>query len=270
MIDISESFFKAGFMKRARQTSGQWGSYPVEDPDCHSYLSLGLKQHQIARSCSIAQSTVSEYIAAAEGAGVGWPAVAEWDERRLEEALFPNRREAPSRRQYPPPDFAAIYQELQTDKHVTLQLLWEEYRQACPTGYRYSRFCDLYRAWLRDMVLRQQHRVGEKTFVDWAGDTVPVHDRHTGDVHQASIFVAVLGASSYTFAEACWTQALPEWIGAHIRKSMSENAVEANFWPKRRGKRPGGFGYSQPSKRPQFFAAPKRRLGLPILTPAPC
>lgn len=182
-------------------------------------LSLGLKQHQIARSCSIAQSTVSEYISAAEAAGVGWPAVADWDDRRLEGALFPNRPEAPSRRQYPPPDFAAIHQELQTHKHVTLQLLWEEYRQACPNGYRYSRFCDLYRTWVRkrDVVLRQQHRAGEKTFVDWAGDTVPVHDRRTGEVHPASIFVAVLGASSYTFAEACWTQTLPEWIGAHIR-----------------------------------------------------
>ena len=181
-------------------------------------LSLGLKQHQIARSCSIAQSTVSEYVKAAEAAGLTWPAVAEWDERRLEETLFPNRPENPDRRQYPPPDFAAIHHELQSHKHVTLQLLWEEYRQACPNGYRYSRFCDLFRAWLRkrDVVLRQQYRAGEKTFVDWAGDTVPVYDQ-AGGAHEASIFVAVLGASSYTFAEAAWTQTLPDWIGAHIR-----------------------------------------------------
>jgi transposase len=182
-------------------------------------LSLGLKQHQIAHSCSIAQSTVSEYVKAAEAAGLGWPAVAEWDDRRIEETLFPNRPESPDRRQYPPPDFSAIHHELQTHKHVTLQLLWEEYRQACPNGYRYSRFCDLYRGWLRqrDVVLRQQHRAGEKTFVDWAGDTVPVYHGQSGGVHQASIFVAVLGASSYTFAEAAWTQTLPDWIGAHIR-----------------------------------------------------
>lgn len=182
-------------------------------------VSLGLKQHQIARSCSVAQSTVSEYVTAAEAAGVGWPAVAEWDERRLEEALFPNCPEAPDRRQYSPPDFAAIHQELQTHKHVTLQLLWEEYRQADPNGYRYSRFCDLYRAWLRkrDVVLRQQHRAGEKTFVDWAGDTVAIHDGNTGSTHDASIFVAVLGASNYSFAEAFGTQTLPDWIGAHMR-----------------------------------------------------
>ncbi len=182
-------------------------------------LSLGLKQHLIARSCSIAQSTVSEYVAAAEAAGIDWPAVADWDERRLEAVLFPNRPEVPSRRQYPAPDFAAIHHELQTHKHLTLQLVWEEYRQADPNGYRYSRFCDLYRAWLRkrDIVLRQQHRAGEKTFVDWAGDTVAIHDPKTGSIHDASVFVAVLGASNYSFAEAAWTQTLPDWIGAHIR-----------------------------------------------------
>ena len=87
---------------------------------------------------------------------------------------------------------------------VTLQLLWEEYRQANPDGYRYSRFCELYQRWRSklDVVLRQEHKAGEKMFVDWAGATIPVYDRHTGQAWQAPLFVAALGASSYTWAEA--------------------------------------------------------------------
>ena len=123
---------------------------------------LGLGQRQIARSCSIAQSTVHQYLKAAETAGVKWPLPSEWDESQLEEALFGGRPEPPSRRSYPAPDFAAIHQELQTHSHLTLELLWEEYRQANAAGaaYRYSRFCELYQRWHRhlDVVQRQEHR----------------------------------------------------------------------------------------------------------------
>ena len=180
--------------------------------------SLGLKQQQIASSCCISQSTVSEYLQAAQLAGLTWPDVASLHERELAARLFPERVVAVRQGQYPPPDFAVIHQELRTHKHVTLQLLWEEYFQTCPNGYRYSRFCELYHRWRakQDVVLRQQHRPGEKVFVDWAGDTVPVYDGKTGEPRPASIFVAVLGASSYTFAQARWTQTLPDWIGAHI------------------------------------------------------
>ncbi len=180
--------------------------------------SLGLNQHQIARGCSIAQSTVHEYCKAAEAAGIDWPVPAEWDDRRLEEVLFPGRRQPCGRRRQATPDFTTLHQELQSHKHLTLQLVWEEYKQADPEGYSYSRFCDLYREWLRqrDVVLRQQHRAGEKLFVDWAGDTIPIHDPTTAEVRPASIFVAVLGASSYTFAQAKPTQELPYWIEAHV------------------------------------------------------
>ena len=178
---------------------------------------LGLNQHQIARSCSLAQSTVHEYWKAAEAAGIGWPLPADWDDRQLEEVLFPTRPERATRRQALP-DFSALHQELQSHKHLTLQLVWEEYRQADPDGYGYSRFCDLYRQWLRrqEVVLRQSHRAGEKLFVDWAGDTIPIHDPATGEVRPASIFVAVQGASSYTFAQATPSQELPHWISSHI------------------------------------------------------
>jgi transposase len=180
---------------------------------------LGLTQHQIARSCAIAQSTVSAYLKAAEAAGIRWPDIAEWDDTRIEQALYPDPAAKPARPQYLPPDFAAIHQQLQSNKHVTLHLLWQEYRDENPDGYRYSRFCELYGRWRakQNVVLRQQHRAGEKLFVDYAGDTIPVYDNAVGEVRQAAIFVAVLGASSYTYAEATWTQSLPDWIGAHIR-----------------------------------------------------
>ena len=103
--------------------------------------------------------------------------------------------------------------------HLTQQLLWEEYRQANPDGYRYSRFCELYQRWRRkqDVVLRQEHKAGEKLFVDWAGTTIPIYDPSGGPVQQAHLFVAVLGASSYTYAEATGDEQLANWIGAHVR-----------------------------------------------------
>ena len=99
-----------------------------------------------------------------------------------------------------------------------MELLWQEYKKADTSGYGYSRFCDLYREWSRaqNLTLRQQHNPGERIFVDYAGATIPVHNRDTGEVHQAAIFVAALGFSSYTFAEATWSQELPCWIGSHI------------------------------------------------------
>ena len=104
-----------------------------------------------------------------------------------------------------------MYEELRRHKHLTLQLLWEEYKQAHPDGYQYSRYCELYHRWVSklDVVLRQDHRAGEKMFVDHAGPTVPIVDAKTGEVHRRPIFVAVLGASKYTYAEATWKRDLP-------------------------------------------------------------
>jgi len=135
------------------------------------------------------------------------------------ETLFPQRPEPGGRRKQSEPDWTKIHQELQTHKNLTLQLVWQEGRESDPEGYGYSRFCDLYRRWMKklDLVLRQDHRAGEKMFVDYAGDTIPIHDPGTGAIHQASVFVAVLGASSYTFAEVTSGQDLPNWISSHIR-----------------------------------------------------
>lgn len=180
---------------------------------------LGLRQNQIARSCSIGQATVHRYLERAAAAGLSWPLPDDCDDRRLEELLFPVRPSRPSFAKRVMPDFAEIQRQLQSHKHLTLQLVWEEYRASEPSGYGYSRFCELYQRWSRnqDVVLRQEHRAGEKMFVDWAGDTVPIHDRETGEVTSASIFVAVLGASTYTFARAAINQAQVNWIDCHVR-----------------------------------------------------
>lgn len=141
--------------------------------------SRGLAQRQIARSCSIGQSTVSEYLKAAEAAGLKWAEIADWTDTRVMEALLPARSAELARSRMPEPDYSGIHAELQKHKHLTLQLVWEEYRGVHPNGYRYSRFCELYRRWRRtqEVVLRQEHRAGEKLFVDYAGQTIAVQDR---------------------------------------------------------------------------------------------
>ena len=181
--------------------------------------SLGLSQRQIAASCAVGQATVSDYLKAAAAVGLKWPDIAEWSDDQVMQAVAPSRPKPEQQSQSLEPDYADIRHELQTNKHVTLQLLWEEYREKHPDGYRYSRFCDLYRRWLRrqEVVLRQEHRAGEKLFVDYAGDTIPIYSAAGGEPAAAAIFVAVLGASSYTYAEATATQGLADWIGAHLR-----------------------------------------------------
>jgi len=181
--------------------------------------SLGLSQHQIARSCSISQSTVHEYVSAAQAAGMKGPLPEDWDDQQIERTLFPQRPAPAIWRKHPEPDWSGIHQDLQTHKNLTLQLVWQEARESNPDGYGYSRFCELYRRWLKklDLVLRQDHRVGEKMFVDYAGATIPIHNSESGEVHPAAVFVAVLGASSYTFVEATTGQDLRNWIGSHMR-----------------------------------------------------
>jgi len=181
---------------------------------------LKLGYQQIGRSCAIGASTVHKYLKRAEAAGLRWPLPEGWDEGRVESALFPRPvvptpEPALARTR---PDFAAVHEQLRQHKHLTLQLLWEEYRQANPDGYRYSRFCELYQRWRSklDVVLRQDHKAGEKMFVDWAGATIPVHDRHTGEVWPAPLFVATLGASSYTWAEATRDQQMEAWLRCHV------------------------------------------------------
>ena len=134
---------------------------------------LKLDQRQIARSCSIAVSTVHEYLKRAEAAKVSWPLPDGWNDTHLETALYPSPEAKPQPKKSDP-DFAAVHEQLRTHRHVTLQLLWEEYRDANPEGYRYSRFCERYQRWRKklDVVMRQEHKAGEKTFIHWAGSTL--------------------------------------------------------------------------------------------------
>ena len=179
---------------------------------------LGLGQREIARACSISQAAVHSYLKKAAVAGVCWPLPEGWDEPRVEQALFGDQRPLERSRERTHPDFAALHQQLQQHRHLTRQLVWEEYRQAHPEGYGYSRFCELYQRWRgkQDVVLRQEHPPGEKGFIDWAGATIPVHDAVTGEVWPASLFVMVLGASSYTYAEATRDQQLTSWLSCHM------------------------------------------------------
>jgi len=177
----------------------------------------GCSDAQIADSCKIARSTVREYLRRAQEAGLTWPLEPDLDDRHLENLLFPVR-EAGSCAEHRMPSMEYLFRELKR-KRVTLQLLWYEYKQVNPEGYQYSQFCHLYRQWVKklDVTLRQEHRAGEKLFIDYAGQTAPIVDRSTGEIIEAQIFIATLGASNYTFAEATVSQDLPSWINSHVR-----------------------------------------------------
>lgn len=176
-----------------------------------------LSDRQIAKGTAIARSTVADYLRRFAAAGLSWPLPPDLTESMLEARLFPPPP-AVSAAQRPVPDWSEIHTELRK-KGVTLYLLWQEYKANCQDGFQYTWFSQQYRQWQQrcDLVMRQHHRAGEKLFVDYAGQTVPVMDRQTGEIRQAQIFVAVMGASSYTYAEATWTQSLPDWIGSHVR-----------------------------------------------------
>jgi transposase len=179
--------------------------------------SCGLSDRAIARSCGICHGTVAEFVTRARLAGLSWPLPEELDEDALYRRLYPPVSH-PGQQAIPLPDWAHVHSELRR-KGVTLRLLWVEYREAHPDGYGYSQFCNLYRQWAKRLnpSLRLAHAAGEKLFVDYAGQTVPVIDPQTGEVRQAQLFVAVLGASNYTYAEAQWSQELPHWIAGHVR-----------------------------------------------------
>ena len=184
-----------------------------------------ISNRKIAESCNIARSTVAEYLFRFQQAALSWPLPQELDDNQLEQLLYPKLPSVPAD-QRQAPDWSDIHQQLR-HKSVTLMLLWQEYKEQYPQGYQYSQFCHLYRQWANriDPVMRQEHRAGEKLFVDYAGQTVSIYDRQTDKMRQAQIFVAVLGASNYTYAEATWSQSLPDWIASHSRAFSFFNGV---------------------------------------------
>ncbi len=176
----------------------------------------GLSAREIARSLDIGRVTIRNYLVRVQRAGLGWPLPPEMDEATLEHRLFsPFHPVFQQKRPMPPMEY--LHQELKK-KGVTLQLLWHEYKEKNPEGYQYSQFCRLYHQWAQklDPCLRQEYRAGEKLFVDYAGQTMQITDPETGEIQEAHIFVATLGASNYTFAEATLSQDLPSWIQSHV------------------------------------------------------
>lgn len=177
----------------------------------------GFSAHQIADSCDISRSTVKDYLDKAQIRGITWPLPDDLNDAAVEHLLFPPvDRKDTNKRHMPPMDY--IHRELKR-KRVTLQLLWYEYKKTNPDGYQYSQFCERYRQWTGklDVCLRQSYRAGEKLFVDYAGQTIPVTDSFFGTTREAYLFVATLGASNYTFSCASFSQDLPSWISAHVK-----------------------------------------------------
>lgn len=176
----------------------------------------GLSARQVAAALGISKSTVSDIAMYARDAGVDWALARTLSDDELQARLYPPPRPRSSTRHEP--DYAALHQELKRPG-VTLQLLWEEYRAGVgEAAYRYSAFCAKYRAWAKSLKrsMRQIHPGGERLFVDYAGQTVPVVDAGTGEIRRAQVFVAVLGASNYTYACATWQQTAADWVGAII------------------------------------------------------
>lgn len=177
--------------------------------------SCGLSNVKIAISCNISRESVRKYLIRAQTAALSWPLPEELDDERLEGLLFPTELHSA---RLPQPNCQWVYHELKRPG-VTLWLLWEEYKTSHPDGISYSRFCQLYREFkgTLSIAMRQTHIAGEKLFVDYAGMTIAWIEPLTGEEHQVQIFVAVLGASNYTYVEATRTQSLPDWIGSHVR-----------------------------------------------------
>jgi transposase len=177
----------------------------------------GSSHERIVAATRVSKGAVSEYLRRAREAGITWPLPPHLDEAQLEALLYPAA--AAHAERYAAPDFARVHQELKR-RGVTLTLLWEEYAGAHAShAYRHSQFCWLYHRFAASLKrsMRQVHRAGDKLFIDYSGQSVPLIDPATGEIRRAQIFVAVLGALSYTYAEASFTQQLPDWIGSHVR-----------------------------------------------------
>lgn len=191
-----------------------------------------LSQHQIAASLKISSGVVNKYVCLAKVASLSWPVEPQLDDKSLRALLSPYN-ESIKQSPFVEPDYSSIHQELKR-KGMTLLLVWQEYEEVYgKKAYRYSRFCSKYKDWLgrQKPSMRQTHRAGEKLFIDYCGPTLEVIDPATGEIRSAAIFVAVLGASNYTYAEATWDQKLPNWIGSHVRAFQFFGGVPALLVP---------------------------------------
>jgi transposase len=178
---------------------------------------LGLSDRVAARGCRVSHTNVGKIEAALANRGKTVAEALVMNEATLEHTLYGS---SPGRaNKYPDPDWRALYEEYHGHPDMTLQLLWDEYANEHPDGLKRSQFCERFRKYVRGLRtwMRQEHRGGEKVFVDYAGRTMPILDAGGGETRQAQIFVGTLGASNYTYAEATWTQKLGDWLGSHVR-----------------------------------------------------
>ena len=190
----------------------------------------GFSQRQIAASTGVGKTTVAEYLARAARAGISWPLPEGMDAEALDAALFPAVAAEVANRGRPVPDWREIHRQLKDPRHhVTLRLLWVEWKTDHPDGWNYSQFCYHYRAWLgtQDVVMRLSYAGGERMFVDFSGDKARYVDPESGEVVEAEVFVAVLGASGLIYAEATRGQDLDSWLGAHIHAWEAAGGVAA-------------------------------------------
>lgn len=235
----------------------------------------GLSQRAIAQTLGLAQGSVNTYLTRFAASGLPWPLPAELNEAGLEARLF-TRPETPPRAARPLPNWARVHEELKR-KGVTLQLLWQEYQAQYPDGdpkpYQYTQFCRHYHAWAAtiDPVLRQVYVAGERTFVDYAGPTVPIVEGPTSEARAAQIFVAALGASHLLYTEATWTQTLPDWIGAHVRMLEYYGGATALIIPDNASALVRQPCYYEPEVNPTYrdFAAHYNTVILPTRVAAP-
>jgi transposase len=180
------------------------------------HFESGFNHREIARALGASPTTVGQYVRRMQRAGLSYPLPTTLSDDELEALLYPPPPRVEGQR--PEPDWPTVRREL-SRKGVTLDLLWNEYKAEHPDGYAYTWFCTHYNRWASalPLTLRQTHAPGEKLFVDYSGDRIAIIDAQTGEIRDAELFVAVLGASNYTYAEATWTQQLPDWIGSHVR-----------------------------------------------------
>lgn len=190
----------------------------------------GLSQRQIAAGAGVGKTTVAEYLARAAKAGISWPLPEGVDAEALDAALFPAVAAEVANRRRPVPDWRAVHRQLKDRRHhVTLRLLWVEWKADHPEGWNYSQFCHHYRTWLgtRDVVMRLSYAGGERMFVDFSGDKARYVDPGTGEVIDAEVFVSVLGACGLIYAEATRGQDLDSWLSAHIHAWSAYGGVAA-------------------------------------------
>ncbi len=181
-------------------------------------LHAKLSMRQIRDSLRLSLGAIQKAVSKAEALALDWEAIEKLDDSHLAAKIYPQADTAKSSHKELP-DWVEIYRELKR-KGMTKQLLWDEYTQQYPNrSFSYAQYCRLYRDWLKKQrrSMRQTHKAGEKLFVDYAGQTVPIVSHKTGEIRTAQIFVAVLGASNYTFCDATWSQKLPDWINSHVR-----------------------------------------------------